>query len=269
MIVPKLIDNLEKVNQLISDYNRKKCISNNYLLTSQFESLIENKKLYEVASNDNLILLVDRVISFQVFYHINNLEEPILVDVNKLLMMEIVYKGEQPSLIKDFWTRSGFAEHLTRINLALIYNQRNVLPNIDNKLLIKIADNEFESKSTTYLFESDLDRYTGDLKTYEEINQYVKNKNILCAYYENEFCGALQFEFKQSICWLGHIAINSKYRGKGIANALVSTYIELNKQTEDSKYQLWVIDNNIPAVSLYNKFGFKHTGKSTVSMLKL
>lgn len=269
MMLPKLIDNLETVNQLISDYSRKKCISNNYLLTSQLESLIENKKLYEVAGTNNLILLVDRVISFQVYYHINNLEEPILVDVQKPLMMEIVFKGEQPSLIKDFWTRSGFAEHLTRINLALIYKQSDALVNIDNKLLIKIADNEFEAKSTTSLFENDLDRYTGDLKTFDEINEYVKKGNVLCAYYENEFCGALQFEVKQNICWLGHIAIDSKFRGKGIANSLVSSYIETNKQTDDTRYQLWVIDNNLQAVKLYTKFGFKHTGKSTVSMLKL
>jgi GNAT superfamily N-acetyltransferase len=269
MLAPQLIDNLEEVNQLISDFTRKKCITNNYLLINQLESLINSKNLYVVVGKDNLILLVDRIIYFQVYYHINNLEEQISANTQKPIMMEIVFKGEQPTTIKEFWKRNGFAEHLTRINLSLIYEQKGVFENTNNKLLIKIADSEFESKSTTYLFENDLDRYTGDLKTYEEINQYVKNKNILCAYYENEFCGALQFEFKQSICWLGHIAINSKYRGKGIANALVSTYIELNKETEDSKYQLWVIDNNIPAVSLYNKFGFKHTGKSTVSMLKL
>jgi GNAT superfamily N-acetyltransferase len=269
MLAPQLIDNLELVNQLISDFTRKKCITNNYLLISQLESLINSKNLYVVVGNDNLILLVDRIISFQVYYHINNLEEQIFANTQKPLMMEIVFKGDQPSIIKEFWKRNGFVEHLTRINLALTYKQKGEFENTNNNLRIKIADNEFESKSTTYLFENDLDRYTGDLKTYEEINQYVKNRNILCAYYENEFCGALQFEFKQSICWLGHIAIDSKFRGKGIANYLVSTYIELNKQTEDSKYQLWVIDNNLPALNLYYKFGFKHTGKSTVSMLKL
>jgi ribosomal protein S18 acetylase RimI-like enzyme len=266
---PQLIDNLEEVNQLISDFSRKKCFTNNYLLVNQLESLILSKNLYALIGNDNLILLVDKGISFKVYYHINNLEEPFIVNANKPLMMEIVFKGDQPATIKEFWCRNGFAEHLTRMNFSLTYQQKSVVENINSSLVIKIADNEFESKLTTNLFENDLDRYTGDLKSFKEIDTFVKNSNIFCAYFENEFCGALQFEWINSICWLGHIAIDGKYRGKGIANSLVATYIEHNKQTEDTRYQLWVIDNNLPAVNLYKKFGFKHTGKTTVSMLKL
>jgi ribosomal protein S18 acetylase RimI-like enzyme len=182
--------------------------------------------------------------------------------------MEIVYRGLPPVTVKDFWISNGFKEHLTRDNLLLISkdNQQVILG--ENSINIKFANSYEETGKITELFQNELDTYTSDAKSLAEITGYVNNENVLCAYYDNEFCGALQFEWKNNICWLGHIAIDNQFRGKGIANHLVAEYIRINSVNDNAKFQLWVINENQPAIKLYSKFGFRYTGKSTVSLLR-
>jgi ribosomal protein S18 acetylase RimI-like enzyme len=118
------------------------------------------------------------------------------------------------------------------------------------------------------LLRNSLDMYTGDLLSMDEIKHYVSNRNVLIALYNNETAGVLQFEVKNKIVWLGHIAIDEKFRGKGIANELVKKYIQDNQIVFNTKYQLWVIQDNEAAVKLYRKFGFVYGNKSSTSLLK-
>jgi len=245
--------------------------TNNFLLLEQVNALLTEHKLFFTEQENNLVFLVNRRISYQIYFHLNNLNNSFNIVADKPLMMEMVYRGEanRPHDILNFWENNGFKTHLTRDNLALIYNKKNTEININKHINVQLASTDNEANYTTTLFEKDLDKYTGDLKTYEEILLYVKNKNVLCAYEGEKICGALQFEWKNNNCWLGHIVVDEAYRGKGIAPCLVNRYLELNKQNEQSRYQLWVIQDNKPAVDLYKKFGFIYAGKSTVSMLKM
>lgn len=264
-----LIDDFESLNHLITRFQKKNTYSNNYFLIQQFVHLIEEKKLYLVIGHENLYLLVDRGISFQVYFHVNDLAENVDLSVSKPLMMEIVYRGLSPEAIKSFWIRNGFKEHLTRNNLLLVSKDIKQFDLGEGIVKIKFAETCDEAKKITTLFQTELDTYTSDAKSLAEITEYVNHKNVLCAYIENEFGGALQFEWKQNNCWLGHIAVDDKFRGKGLANRLVAEYISINAINENAKFQLWVINDNLPAINLYTKFGFRYTGKSTVSLLRI
>ena len=119
------------------------------------------------------------------------------------------------------------------------------------------------------LIENTFDKYTGDILTFQEVNSFAENKNIICAYLEGKLCGVLQFEIKNNVVWLGHIAVAPEFRGNGIANALVKAYISINNESQpDTRYQLWVIQDNTKATTLYNKFGFVYGNKTSASMLK-
>ncbi len=264
-----LIDDFESLNQLITKFQKKNTYSNNYFLIQQFVSLIEEKKMYVFVGQENLYLLVDRGISFQVYYHVNDLAENVDFGVSKPLMMEIVYRGLPPEAVKIFWIRNGFKDHLTRNNLILVSKDIKQIELGESAVKIKLADTSDEAIKITALFQTELDTYTSDAKSLAEITEYVNSQNVLCAYIGNEFAGALQFEWKQNNCWLGHIAVDNKFRGKGIANRLVAEYIRVNAINENTKFQLWVINDNLPAINLYTKFGFRYTGKSTVSLLRI
>jgi len=265
------IKDFDEVNNLIEGFTFKNTLTNNYLLADQLQILIANQKLFFIKGKNNLAILADRSISYQVYYLLNDLDENWIFEANKPLMMEILYRNEKnrPDNILKFWEVNGFKEHLTRNNLSLTYKQKVEPKDLNAIIRIQYATSTSEAKYTATLFENDLDRYTGDLKSYEEILHFVKNKNVICAYEGKQLCGALQFELRQNNYWLGHIVVDSDFRGKGIANSLVNAYIDLNRQSEDTRYQLWVIKENVPAVKLYERFGFKYAGKTTVSMLKL
>ena len=134
--------------------------------------------------------------------------------------------------------------------------------------MIKLAKEESEIKFSKELFEKTFDPYTGDILTLEETAKFALEKKLLVAYYQDYLCGALQFEIKNHVVWIGHIAVSSTYRGKGIANELISTYITINANETNTRYQLWVMQDNQGAFALYKKFGFNFANKTSASMLK-
>jgi len=265
------ISHLTTLQDLFDTYLKNTTQTNNYLLTSHYEELIASSKLFAAKGAENLVLLAERNSSFQVYFFINNFEEEIKLNASKPLMMEIVYRGEikRPIEMLQYWEVNEFKTHLTRDNLSLIFKNKVDIGLINPDVHVKLANSEREAKYAHDLFEKDLDIYTGDLKNQAEIDSYVTNKNMLCAYYEGSLCGALQFEIKNKIVWLGHIVVDSEFRGKGIANALVEKYLTMNETGLDTRYQLWVINNNEAAINLYKRFGFVYAGKSTVSAIKL
>lgn len=267
----KLITSIDILNEITSNYFLKKTITNNYLLPAAYIQLIDEKRLFFIEGDTNCLLLVQKNGFYRLFYYINNLSEILDVISNKPIVMEILYRGESHKQqdVFTFWERCGFKMHLTRDNMVASFKQMTLPKEPLSDLKCKYANTELETIFTKKLLENSLDEYTGDRLSSEEVKSYVKNNNIICAYWENELAGALQFEIKNNVVWLGHIAVSPKFRGKGIAKELVKVYIEVNKTAPSTRYQLWVINDNLSAVSLYNRFGFIYGNKSSASMLKL
>lgn len=133
---------------------------------------------------------------------------------------------------------------------------------------IESAKSENELLYAKRLMEENLDLYTGDQLTMEEI-QYFANKICLYIAYDGEQpCGMLQADLKNGVFWLGHIVVETNYRGKGIATALVDHYLNAGIRLNCNQFQLWVIQDNVPAINLYKKYGFNYMNRSTCSMLK-
>ena len=42
----------------------------------------------------------------------------------------------------------------------------------------------------------------------------------------------------------------------------------MDRVSDKTRFMLWVQRQNAPAVSLYEKIGFKHNGKSSLSLIK-
>lgn len=264
------VASIEDLDAFFKKYFLKNTLTNNYVLVEAYSQLIYDGRLYFCETNSNIFFLIEENSYFKLYYLINDTDEDIKISSDKPVTMEIVYRGplNKPNNLINFWERNGFKQHLTRDNLSLTYGKVNQIEVSNPKVHLKYAENIEDARLIKNLFESSLDKYTGDLLSISEVFEFVKKKNIICAYINIEFCGALQFEIKNNIIWLGHIVTDPNYRGNGIANLLVKKYIEDNALSSNSKYQLWVIDDNIAAKSIYNKFGFLYTNKSTTSLLK-
>lgn len=265
-----LINNTEILDNLIQEYFVKGTVTNNYVLSGDYLQYIAARELFYISSSSNLCLLVKKKDFYKLYYYINDHGEGMYINAGLPVMMEILYRGlaEKPLKIMKYWEKCGFKEHLSRDCMVAAYKQ-TALPSLNfSGTEIKYAESEAEISFTKDLIEKSLDKFSGDILSYDEVKSFVKKKNVICAYWEEKLCGILQFEIKNNVVWLGHIAIANEFRGKGIANELVKAYLVDNAVKQDTRYQLWVIQDNMAAKTLYQKFGFIYGNKSTASMLK-
>lgn len=83
-------------------------------------------------------------------------------------------------------------------------------------------------------------------------------------YYVAEENGkAIAYMGMHCVCGEGHItnvAVHPDYRKQGIAIALISHFIDYGKENDFEFLTLEVRESNIPAISLYKKFGFTEVG---------
>ena len=61
--------------------------------------------------------------------------------------------------------------------------------------------------------------------------------------------------------YVTNIAVTKKARGRGIGGALVEALVNFSKEKSLAFISLEVRESNIPAISLYKKFGFEDKGK--------
>lgn len=265
-----LVPDIESLNKILKDYFVKNTFTNNYLLSDAYHHFIAEKKIYCILTNSNACIIHKKDGFLQIYYYVNNFSELFTFPNEKPLVMEILYRGEsqKPHLILEYWKSCGFKQHLIRDTMILSYSNAILPHGIDEKITIKFAESDEEIVYTQKTIEGTFDKYTGDILSFDEVSLLVNKHNVVCAYYDNVLCGILQFEHRNNQVYLGHIAVSSEFRGKGIANALVRSYIVDNASHPNTKYNLWVIQDNSAAVSLYQKFGFVYGNKSSVSLLK-
>lgn len=83
-------------------------------------------------------------------------------------------------------------------------------------------------------------------------------------YYVAEENGkAIAYMGMHCVCGEGHItnvAVHPDYRKQGIAIKLISHFIGYGKENDFEFLTLEVRESNIPAISLYKKFGFTEVG---------
>lgn len=267
----KIVEKPEDLSGLLKDFSDSKTITNNYLLWDAYQEFILNRQLFFLKTKSNLCFFVQKSDFFRLYYHINNADEKFDFECDKPVTMEIIYRGEKnkPLPVIEYWENNGFKQHIVRENMAASYNQIRLPENKKTPVLIKLAESDKEILFSKELFEQTFDKYTGDILTLDETAHFAHIKNLLVAYDEERLCGALQFEIKNNVVWIGHIAVSAGFRGKGIANELVKSYITINANQPNTRYQLWVMQDNPGAIGLYKKFGFIFANKTAASMLKL
>ncbi len=96
-------------------------------------------------------------------------------------------------------------------------------------------------------------------KNFRDIFFVIKSKGKIvgyCIYYLKPSISLRGFA-KQSV--ISSIATDSNFRGKGFAEKLLRNSIEEMKVNGISSVLLYVNVNNLPAIKLYKKIGFKET----------
>lgn len=107
-----------------------------------------------------------------------------------------------------------------------------------------------------YLVEKDAFPIPWSIQSFEEelTNMFA---TYLVAKQESEIVGYLGMWFILDECHITNIAVLKEYRKLGIASDLIQKMFALCKEHQTTYITLEVRTNNIPAQSLYQKFGFE------------
>jgi ribosomal protein S18 acetylase RimI-like enzyme len=266
------VSEISLIENIFEQQKGKKIFTNSFYFIDQFLVVINENRLFYIQCNKNFILLElkPEIDCFELFYFIEDLSEPFSIEANLPIVMEIPYRGVGffPEAIVNYWCNSGFEKYINRD----LYSLNSVNNDFQDSLIegfeIKIVDNLNDSK---FIFESIIntfDRFTGDILSISDILESIRLNKILGAYFQNELVGFIRFYTKGKVSWIGHIATSPKFAGKGIGKSLVSNYMKFQSNAGYGNFQHWVMSDNLPALKLYNHFGFQKTNKSSLSLIK-
>ena len=112
-----------------------------------------------------------------------------------------------------------------------------------------------DMKDTLY---SDFDNFW----SYNVLKQELENKNTtyIVAKENDEIIGFAGIMICLDEATLNNIVVKKSFRNKGIGGELLEALIELCSEMSIHSFTLEVNVNNIPAIKLYEKFGFKNLG---------
>ncbi len=265
-----LVSSIDIFETLLTTFNKKEVVSNFYMLKDEYAKHIYSKNLFFHEDGQNLYIYLSKHGFVRLFYFINDLNQPYNIgNIEQSQVLEIIFRGEKqyPTKHIDFWKSSGFKTHLSR-DCYYFKNKELSIDMLNSDVRIRSAKSENEFFYAKKLIEENLDLYTGDQLTIEEIEYFAFANLLYIAYEREQPCGMLQADFKNGVLWLGHMVVDASYRGKGIAKVLLEHYLNTGIKLNCNQFQLWVIQNNMPAVKLYKKYGFNYLNRSTCSMLK-
>ncbi len=87
-----------------------------------------------------------------------------------------------------------------------------------------------------------------------------ENALFLVAKIDDEIAGYIGSQEVVGEVYIDNICTSPKFRNQGVATALLDEIISYSKYCEMELITLEVRASNIPAISLYEKFGFKKVG---------
>ena len=93
----------------------------------------------------------------------------------------------------------------------------------------------------------------------EDYFSIVKDKNYLCfvAEYENNLVGYINLLVVDSVAEIINVSVLDDFRKKGVGTQLIDFSIKYLIENQFTGVMLEVNENNLPAINLYKKIGFK------------
>lgn len=253
---------------IVEQYNRQGVIVNDYIL-GESTTLAEESRLYGICGKDNAVILVKSPVGMRVYYYINNLDERVELPQGDYVI-EVLFR--QAIGFSDcevgYWERIGFKKNLVRDQYCCPI--RDIIDcGRPSEETVGPAESIGEVADACNLFNSSFDHLSGDYISEAEFPALLAEGQILVARGKNgDILGALHHQKSEKVSWLHHLAVKSEARGKGVGSCLCGKWIEIDRVSDKTRFMLWVQRQNAPAVSLYEKMGFKHNGKSSLSLIK-
>jgi GNAT superfamily N-acetyltransferase len=88
-----------------------------------------------------------------------------------------------------------------------------------------------------------------------ELLDLIRQESIICSRIEHEVVGFIIFEDKGKTSYIRMVCIDENHRGEKLGYRLMTMYFLIH--LEFCGFTLWYKSDNVPAFSLYSKWGYK------------
>ena len=256
------IKTLEQLSPLISAQFKRGVMANAPLSPASFQREIQRGTLFAQQTDGGLILLRRRDGFWRMSFYLQPDGDVSSLELPKQTVLEIPTRPRDLALKQSetLWKEKGFRLLFSRQRMELARRSDAFAVRSDCCVRPAICG---EEPKILRLMEENYDRRTACLPTDDELSEDVAAGHIFLAVTcpEGQVAGFLRLLRTKRIAEVRQIAVSEPFRGRGIAGAL------LNQLTlaEGQKGHVWVAQNNVAALRLYESFGFaKDEWTSTV-----
>lgn len=243
----------------IAQYISKGMRTNFYASAEEFLPEIESISRLEFDGGCYLFHEREKQIDF--YFFLEKEAKPVAIpEMDKPLVLEQVALAKNPPDLGE-WEAVGFERYLQRKRLFLSAKKTEA-----EQREVSFCRAE-EAEEILGMMEQAFEPYTSALPDLETLKQDVAENRVIAIREGEKLLGFLRFGREKKVSVLWQIVVSSDGRGKGIGNRLVRDWISLERE-EVAKFQLWVREDNPPALKLYEKLGFLPDGRIAPVMLK-
>lgn len=125
--------------------------------------------------------------------------------------------------------------------------------------------NHFRRKDLTEVLEVDVEAFEDfwrlDTRTLERISESCLRNVFLVARWENRVCGYAVGGTNGRLGYLQRLGVHPLFQGKGVGELLAGRLLRILQVMGASLVSVNTQEDNLPAISLYHKLGFRETGE--------
>ena len=247
--IENLQDEIQKIQRGVS----RSLIQTNYFN----QNLLSNN--FKVAKTSNSLIFIDKSNNISIgrlfyFFVGNNVNYDFKFDFDFDfdLVCDVLTQNPLNEKLLDFFNINGFKSYAQLKKMSMIKTPLN-LPNKNCAISIaKIKD----LNTLNILFKKNFDRFSERPPDINEIESAINNENIYCKFDNlGNILGFYWYRNFKFLSELRYIFVINRYRGLGLGKELLNSY--LFNTSKINKKQLWVLDNNLSAINLYLKYGYR------------
>lgn len=257
MVCSNVEDIFKQIQSLRKNYNT---ITNCFIDYSVLKNKIQSQAIYTYIYNENIYFIEPKDDLKYLYFYCKSIielqEVDELIKINNIdgtIVINIVIDIRQN--IDNYMTvleKSEFKYYKKYLKKQVVNN--NII-NYEKSLFIGFAE-EVDNYEIFEMLNNTFDKFSDFLPELTEINELIKNNNILIIKPKNEILGFLIFEDKLKTSYLRALCIKKEYRNDGLGYKLLGNYLNIHKE-RTKILTLWVESTNINALKLYERFGYK------------
>lgn len=255
----KRINDLQELSRLITAQWKRGVVTNAAFSAEAFRKEIEAGTLYAQELSSALVLLRRREGFDRLNFYLQPEGNLAGWEPEQTTVLEIPSRPQDAALraSESLWEKSGFTLQFRRKRIVLKEDAN--LKTVDCRVPVRPALVQDQKQIERIMYQA-YDPLTACLPTKEELAEDITKGDVLCAEEDGRIMGFIHLSCTRRATECRHLAVLPEARGRGIALSLLAADC---RRARTPQYLLWVAENNLPALQLYEKAGYVPDGWSS------